>query len=369
LKAWPVLGITFIQAILLAAHWFIYRTIVDFWFPLSPVWALALRSAVIPLSISFLAAALLGFRLSNPPVRVFYSLSSVWLGVMNYLFLAACLCWPVDILLRLVSPGQHRPLIFAVLFGLAVITSIYGLLNPRMIRLRRIAVGLPNLPASWRGRTAVMASDLHLGNLNGLGFSRRIASMIAALEPDIVFIPGDLFDGSGADPDKLAAPLREFKPPLGVFYVTGNHEEFGHAERYTQAVARAGIRVLSNDKAVVDGLSICGIPYGDSTYPIRVKATLDALHPDRNQPAILLLHAPTRLPIVEHAGVSLQLSGHTHKGQFFPFTWLTRRVFGKFTYGLQQFGSLTVYTSSGAGTWGPPMRVGTHSEIVQITFE
>jgi predicted MPP superfamily phosphohydrolase len=369
LKAWPVLGITFIQAILLAAHWFIYRTFVDFWFPLSPAWSLALRAAVIPLSVSFLAAALLGFRFSNPPIRLFYSLSSVWLGVMNYLFLAACLCWPVDLLLRLASGNPHRPLIAAVLFSLALVTSTYGLLNARWIRLRRIAVRLANFPQSWRGRTAVMASDLHLGNLNGLAFSRRIASMIAALKPDIVFIPGDLFDGSGANPDKLAAPFRELKPPLGIFYVTGNHEEFGHAERYTQAVARAGIHVLTSEKAVVDGVSILGIPYRDSTYPIRVKAALDSLHPERGQPAILLLHAPTRLPIVEQAGVTMQLSGHTHKGQFFPFTWLTRRVFGKFTYGLQQFGSLTVYTSCGAGTWGPPMRVGTDPEIVQITFE
>jgi hypothetical protein len=85
--------------------------------------------------------------------------------------------------------------------------------------------------------------------------------------------------------------------------------------------------------------------------------------------SILLSHVPSRLPIAEQAGVSLQLSGHTHGGQVFPFTWFTRRAFGKFTYGLQQFGALQVYTSSGAGTWGPPMRVGTHPEIVLLRFE
>ena len=84
---------------------------------------------------------------------------------------------------------------------------------------------------------------------------------------------------------------------------------------------------------------------------------------------ILLNHVPNRLPIVEEAGVSLQLSGHTHGGQLFPFTWLIRRIFGKFTHGLHSFGGLQVLTSYGAGTWGPPMRVGTRPELVLLTFE
>jgi predicted MPP superfamily phosphohydrolase len=369
LKAWPVLGVVIIQAILLLAHWFIYRTWIDFWFPLGAAHTQALRVAIIVLAFSFVFAALLGFRFSNPAVRLVYTLSAVWLGLANYLFLAAILCWPLQLVTRVASLDPPAPLIAAPLFALAVLASAYGILNAQWIRLRRIAVRLPNLPASWRGRTAVMVSDLHLGNLNGLAFSRRIAAAIVRLKPDIVFIPGDFYDGSGADPDRLAAPFCDLAPPLGIYYVTGNHEEFGNPEHYTQALARAGIRVLSSEKTVIDGVSILGIPWGDSTYPIRVKATLDRLHPEASEPAILLLHAPTRLPIVEQAKVSLQLSGHTHNGQLFPFTWLTHRIFGKFTYGLSQFGSLAVYTSSGAGTWGPPMRVGTNPEIVQIAFE
>lgn len=369
MKAWPLLGITIIQAILLLAHWFLYRTFVDFWFPLSPAAALALRAAVIPLAVSFVAAALLGFRFSNLAIRVFYTLAAAWLGLANYLFLAACLCWPVDFALQLASLHPNRSVIAGVLFGLGALTALYGLSNAQWIRLRRISVLLPSLPASWRGRTAVVASDLHLGNINGPEFARRIVQKIARLNPDIVFIPGDLFDGSGADPDWLIAPLRELKPPHGIYFATGNHEEFSNPAHYLEAVRRAGIRVLANEKALVDGLAILGIPYRDSTYPIRVKATLDALKPDGPSASILLMHAPTRLPIVERAGVRMQVSGHTHRGQFFPFTWITRRVFGKYIYGLHKFGSLTTYTSCGAGTWGPPMRVGTAPEIVEITFK
>ena len=369
MKAWPVLGIGIVQAILLIAHWFIYRTFIDFWLPLDAAWKQDLRIAVVALSFTFVISALLGFRFSNPAIRVVYTGSAIWLGAANFLFLAALLCWPLDLLFHVVPVDPPMAYIAGLLFALAILAALYGLVNARWIRLRRITVCLPNLPASWRGRTAALASDLHLGNLNGVSFGRRIAASIARLKPDIVFFPGDFYDGSGADPDRLAAPFRDLNPPLGTYYVTGNHEEFGNPAHYTEAIARAGIRVLANEKAVVDGVAILGIPWGDSTYPIRVKAALDKLHPGPNEPAILLLHAPLRLPIVEQAGVSLQLSGHTHKGQLFPFTWLTRRIFGKFTYGLQRFGSLAVYTSSGAGTWGPPMRIGTAPEIVEMTFE
>jgi len=368
-KAWPVLGITLMQAFLLLAHWFIYCTWIDFWWPLGKAATLTLEVAVLFLGLSFISAALLGFRYENWPIKILYKLASVWLGLLNYFFLAACLCWLIGFVFWLAGQTLDRPLIAGVLFGIALLAGVYGLVNARWIRIRRVAVTLPNLPQSWRGRSALLVTDLHLGNINGVRFSRRIVAMAERLRPDIVFMPGDLFDGIRADPDRLVAPFKALAPPFGTYFVDGNHEEFGDPAYYSAALARTGIRVLENESITVDGLRIIGVSYRDSTYPIRLRATLEGLHLSRKQASILLNHAPNRLPIVEQAGISLQLSGHTHGGQLFPFTWLTRRVFGKFTYGLQQFGALQVYTSSGAGTWGPPMRVGTHPEIVLIGFE
>jgi len=373
LKAWPVLGVTLMQLLLFSAHWFIYRTWIAFWYPLGPSAALALRSATLVLAFSFIVAALLSFRFSNFLVAAAYKIAAVWLGFLNYFFWASCVGWLACLALRF-SPlapelPRCRPLIVGMLFALATLACLYGLLNARWIRIRRIPVKLPHLPASWRGRKALVLSDLHLGNINGRAFSRRIVSMVHRLAPDIVFIPGDLFDGTKADLDRLIEPFRQLSPPFGIYFVTGNHEEFGRAEPYIEAVTRAGIRVLANEQVVADGLVIAGIPHRDSTYPIRVRAALEALRLDPAQASILLNHEPTRLPIAEQAGLGLQLSGHTHGGQIFPFTWLTRRVFGKFTHGLHRFGALQVYTSTGAGTWGPPMRVGTHSEIALLQFE
>jgi hypothetical protein len=171
------------------------------------------------------------------------------------------------------------------------------------------------------------------------------------------------------DVDKVAQPWSEFTAPLGAYFVTGNHEEFTGHEKYVRAVQKVGLRVLDSEKIDIDGLQIVGVHYIDAANPAHFRAALQrtALHP--NRPSILLSHAPDHLAIPEEAGISLQLSGHTHGGQLPPFSWLTFRVYGKFIHGLQRFGEMQVFTNWGAGTWGPPMRLGTQPEIVLIQFE
>jgi predicted MPP superfamily phosphohydrolase len=373
LKAWPVLGIFIIEIILLLAHWFLYHTWIAFWGAPSLTTVLTLRIVLFVLAFSFIAAALLSFRFYNPLVAVLYRFAAVWLGFLNYLFLAACLTWLVWYVWLVsglsTNPAATRPLIAGAFAAVAFLTGVYGMFNARRIRVRRIAISLPGLPESWHGRKAVLITDLHLGNINGVRFCRRIVALATGLHPDIVFIPGDLFDGTMANLDKLVAPFKELTPPFGIYFSTGNHEEFAGKEHYVEAAARAGMKVLNNEKVTVDGLHVAGVPDGDSHSPIRLRATLEGLRLSPGEASILLNHVPSRLPIAERAGVSLQLSGHTHVGQLFPFNWLTRRVFGKFTHGLHHFGAMQVYTSSGAGTWGPPMRVGTHPEIVLFEFE
>jgi predicted MPP superfamily phosphohydrolase len=373
LKAWPLLGISLMQALLLLIHWFVFHTWIVFTGNPASAASHALRVSIIVLAFSFIAAALLSFRFSNLLVRTLYRIAAAWLGFLDFFFVAASLCWLIDFALLPFSPAamhpQTRPLIAVILFAAALVASIYGLLNAQWIRVRRVPIRLANLPAPWRGRTALLVSDLHLGNVNGLAFSRRIASLAARLQPDIVFIPGDFFDGTRTDPTQMADPFRALSPPFGIYFSTGNHDEYGDLANYIEALTQAGIRVLKNETVVVEGLSILGVSYHESTHILHLRSTLERLRPEAGQASILLSHVPNRLPIAEQAGISLQLSGHTHGGQLFPFTWLTRRAFGKFTYGLQRFGALQVFTSCGAGTWGPPMRAGTSPEVVLLQFE
>jgi predicted MPP superfamily phosphohydrolase len=355
-----------IQSVLFLAHWFLYRTWTFFWGAPDPS---GLKVVLAILSVSFVLASLLAWRSSHAMVRILYTLSAVWLGTLTFCFLAACSCWAIYGGARLAGLYPNRRELFLVLFAMALLVSFYGVVNAAWTRVRRVSVTLPNLPESWRGRVAALVTDTHLGHVRGFRFMRRIVTTLTRLRPDIVFIAGDMYDGTVARVRDLAQPWARLAAPLGAFFVLGNHEEFTDSAKYLDAVEHSGVRVLNNEKVTVDGMQIVGVHYRDSTNDDHFRSVLRHADVDRNSASILLTHAPDRLKIAEEAGFSLQLSGHTHGGQFFPFTWITSRMYGKFVYGLQRLGSLMVYVSYGAGTWGPPLRLGTTPEIVLIQFD
>lgn len=357
-----------VQLILGLGHILVYETWRHFWASPSPAGIVFARVAFLLLSVSFVAASLLAARYYNRIVRMFYTLASIWLGVFNFLFLAAALCWALYGLTILAGLQINRSNLFLALFSGAIVVSLYGIINASWIRVKRISVKLPGLPNSWRGRMAALVSDTHLGHVRGYPFISGIVAMLRQIRPDILFIAGDMYDGTRVEPKHLAAPWMNLSPPLGKFFVTGNHEEFSHSNQYTDALQRSGVRTLLDEKVVVDDVRLIGVTYHTLATPERFRSFLKNGGSPEGA-SILLAHGPHNLDIAEEMGVSLQLSGHTHRGQVFPFTWITSRIFRKYTYGLHQHGAMAVYTSSGAGTWGPPMRVGSRPEIVLIRFE
>ena len=357
------------QSILLVAHFFVYETWTAFHPRASAQTIEELRFATILLSFTFIAASLLAWRSANFLVRIFYTLAVVWMGFLDLLFMAAFACWIAYAMIYIARLPVAQQGVADTIFGLAVIAGIYALINASWTRVHRVTVKLPNLPEVWRGRTAALVSDMHLGHVRNAGFMRRIVRMLQHVKPDIVFVAGDMYDGTMVDVDKVARPWSGFTAPLGAYFVAGNHEEFTGHEKYVRAVQTVGLRVLDSEKVDIDGLQIVGIHFVDATNPTHFRAVLQRAAIDRNRPSILLSHAPDRLAIPEEEGISLQLSGHTHGGQFPPFSWITSRVYGKFVHGLQRFGKMQVFTNWGAGTWGPPMRLGTQAEIVLFQFD
>ena len=356
-----------IQCILLAGHWFVYETLTSFFgLPASPA---KLRVLFAILSVSFVSASWLAFRYANFAVRLLYTLAAVWLGFASFFFFASWGCWIVYYAARVFGFHPVPQIIGGALYGAAVLAGLYGMVNAACTRVNRISVKLPNLPESWRGRVAALVSDTHLGHVRNQAFVKRIIGMLTQLRPDVVFIGGDLYDGTAADLEALARPWAKLDAPLGTYFVAGNHDGFAGHARHVEAVRSSGIRVLNNEKVTVDGLQIVGVHYHDAMNVQQYRSILQQAELDRERASILLMHAPSGLPIAEEEGVSLQLSGHTHGGQIFPFTWIVSRVWGQFTHGLERLGNLLVYTSTGAGTWGPPMRVGTKPEIALIRFE
>ncbi len=374
--------VSIVQAILFLAHWFVYATVVHFWGGLATSWTVKL--AFVLFSISFVAASLRGWYSYGPLVRVFYSVAAIWLGFASFFLLASVASWIVAGVSALAGLGWRPAVIADATFGGAVVAGLYGIVNAAFPRVTRITVALPGLPPQWRGRTAALVSDLHLGHIRNVRFVRRVVEKIIALQPDIVLVAGDLYDGVAGDFEKLAGPWKALtsllpslaqgaspprKPAFGVYYIAGNHEEFYRNAEYLPPLLRAGVRVLDNEKVEIDGLQLIGVHYRDAVQPERYRSILQSMHLDRNRASVLLLHAPVQLPISDEEGISLQFSGHTHGGQFFPWTLVAKRVWARFNHGLQRVGDLQVYTTYGTGTWGPPLRVGTKPEIVLITFE
>ena len=360
--------IAVMQTLLFLSHWFLYKTWTSFTGGDGPHANAGLAIALGLLSVTFVSASLLAFRFSNPPVRWFYTAAAVWIGLLIYFVLAACACWLVTGIARAGGIDFHPRPLAELIFGLALLTGLAGIVNAKWVRVKRISAPLPRLPAEWQNREVALVSDLHLGHVRNMGFARRIAALVERLRPDVVFIAGDLYDGTAADMDRLARPWGRLSVPLGVYFVTGNHEEFRGHTKYQEAVSRAGIRVLDGEKIVLDGLQIVGIAYRDSIDPLRFQSILRRANLDPAKAGLLLTHAPNHLEIAETEGLELVLCGHTHAGQLFPFRWMPARAYGRFVYGLQRLGRLFVYTSSGVGTWGPPLRVGTAPEIVLIRF-
>jgi len=361
--------VTIIQTILFLTHFFIYKT---WMFAPTGNGASAtswLKATMWVMSVSFLVATLLAFRYSNPALRAFYRIAAVWLGIVSFLFFAACASWVVLGLARLAGVSGNFHAIVEALYAVAVLSGFTGVLNAGWTRIRRITVRLENLPEAWRGRKAALISDLHLGHVRNGGFLRRIVAKVMRETPDAVFLAGDLYDGTAIDAAKAAEPLRDLRAPRGTYFVAGNHEQFGDDSKYLQAVSNAGVRVLHNEKVEADQLQIVGVPYNHATHDEHFRKVLRQIGVDRNRASILLTHAPDRPHIAEEEGISLQVSGHTHVGQFFPWTWMARKIYRQFVYGLSRIGKMLVYTSSGAGTWGPPLRLGSSPEIVLFQFE
>jgi predicted MPP superfamily phosphohydrolase len=360
--------VTVIQFILFLTHFLIYETWVfaPAGAEISASW---LKVPIGALSVSFLAASLLAFRYTNPVVRTFYRVAAVWLGIVSFLFFAAGASWVVFGVTQITGMNVQLHKIVEILYAAAVFSGITGVLNAGWTRIRRITVRLENLPEAWRGRKAALISDLHLGHVRNGGFLRRIVARVMRENPDAVFLAGDLYDGTAIDAAKAAEPLRDLQAPQGTYFVAGNHEQFGDDSRYLKAVSNAGVRVLHNEKVEVDELQIVGVPYNHASRDEHFQKVLRQIGVDRNRASILLTHAPDRPHIAEQEGISLQVSGHTHVGQFFPWTWMARRIYRQFVYGLSRIGKMLIYTSSGAGTWGPPLRLGSSPEIVFFQFE
>ncbi len=251
-----------------------------------------------------------------------------------------------------------------ILLG-AVLFTVIGVIQARRPRVVRVSVPFADLPADLAGFKIVQLSDLHVGSTIQRSFVDRVVDRANALAPDLVAVTGDVADGFVPELRDHVAPLGRLRAPLGTFFVTGNHEYYWDPRGWMRELERLGIDVLSNEHRLIERgrgrLLLAGVT--DLSAASNPHAAV-AGAPDSDV-RILLAHQPRSAFAAQDAGFDLQLSGHTHGGQYFPFNVLVR-LFQPFVAGLHRLEAMWLYVSRGTGYWGPPLRFGAPSEITLI---
>ena len=275
--------------------------------------------------------------------------------------------------LAAVSPGLLQDSAVAVVL-LGVIVTVLGFVNARRTAaVVRVDVPITGLPRELHGFTIAQISDIHIGPTIKRPYLSRIVQAVNALGADMVAVTGDLVDGSVHELGHHVAPLAELRSRHGTFFVTGNHEYYSGAAGWVVELRRLGLRVLMNEHVVLEhdtaslvvaGVTDHGAHHFEPSQRSDPQAAIAGAPPHASM-RLLLAHQPRRAEAAEQAGFQLQLSGHTHGGQFLPWN-LFVRLQQPFTAGLHRLRGLWVYTSRGTGYWGPPKRFGAPSEITHL---
>ena len=251
--------------------------------------------------------------------------------------------------------------------GLGTLAGVVG--ARRRAPVRRVDIAVDGLPAALHGFTVAQITDVHVGPTVKRAYVQRIVDAVNALQPDAVAITGDLVDGRVADLRDDVAPLAGLRSRHGSFFVTGNHEYYSGGPDWVAAVERLGVRVLMNEHVtlqhqgsplVLAGVADYTAHHFEPSHRSDPQAALAGAPADAGA-KVLLAHQPRSAEAAAAAGFDLQLSGHTHGGQFWPWGWFVP-LQQPFVAGLHRVQQMWIYVSRGTGYWGPPKRVGAPSE-------
>ncbi len=329
------------------------------------------------LAASFIAAMFLEradiFLLGKPLSWI----GSFWLGAFVYFLLIVAAIDLVRLLNHFVhffpafmtsDPARTARLAAYGVISLVGILVVYGFINSHIIRVRNFDIKIAKEAGGRKTLNIAMASDIHLSSIINNGRIAAIVNKLNSLKPDIVLLPGDIVDGD-LNPvvrQNLGEALRRIKAPLGVYAITGNHEYIGGAEKACEYITEHGVKML-RDSTVFIGNSFYVVGREDRSARKRKPLSELMADVDKKYPVILMDHQPFHLEEAEENGVDLQLSGHTHYGQMWPFNYITDMVY-ELAYGYLVKGHTHIFVSSGVGTWGPPIRIVADPEIASFTL-
>jgi len=374
-----------VLSIMALAHFYVWWRLV--YAPAPPHGVKRVLTGVLLLLYLSIPMSFFATRASTGARKFFALPGNLWLGVLFILF-ASFLA--VDAL-RFVGAVVHRLVAEAppvdptrrtaiarllasavVLFtGGASAAALRSALGP--VTLRTVRVPLARLPKALDGFTIVQISDVHVGPTIGRAFVEDVVRRVNTLSPDLVAVTGDLVDGSVETLAGDVAPLAELRAKHGVFFVTGNHEYYSGVDEWCDHVASLGMRVLRNEHVTVgEGEASFDLAGVDDHEALRFGGVSNVERAvagrETSRELVLLAHQPRAAYDADRHGVGLQLSGHTHGGQIWPWRYLVA-LQQPVVAGLGRVGNTAVYVSSGTGYWGPPMRLAAPAEITKIVLE
>jgi predicted MPP superfamily phosphohydrolase len=308
--------------------------------------------AVIIFGLMFLGGMGLGAINDNPKLRGLNIGLGIWVGFfLMFLFLL--------MFFDLVGLFYHWPdyhLAGKAVMLIAAVLSVAGAANAFVIRTKMVKVPTKALK---KGLRIVLLSDLHLGPVHGLKYFKKVIALTNEQDPDLVLITGDLIDGRLTK--KIFAPINDIKAP--VYFSKGNHEQYAGWEDIEKYLSQTKAKILLNSKVDLGNIELAGIDFDWSAKAF--DAMVKKVKPTGEKYSILMSHGPPAFDAARKAGFDLTVSGHTHGGQFWPFTMLGR-LFVRYRVGMYERDGKHLFVTAGTGTWGPPIRLGVNSELAVI---
>lgn len=294
--------------------------------------------------------------------HLFFIVGAVMMGFVLYLLISTMAVDLVGLVWKTQAINYGL-----IAIGLASLVSVYGIWNAANLKITETDITIKGLVKPVR---AAHLTDTHLGHFRGAKNLQKIVDVINSQNVDIVFFTGDLLDSKIQLNDRSMLPLKNLKAP--VYFVEGNHDEYTGVDAIKGFLRSIGVRVLENEVANWGELQIIGLTFmsadGNSASPHtnpngpNIQNVLKALDIDAAKPTVLLHHGPNGIKYANRAGVDLYLAGHTHAGQLWPATHVANMIF-EYNKGLHDYNGTKIYVCQGTGTFGPPMRVGTNSEL------
>ncbi|MDP4164218.1 MAG: metallophosphoesterase [Bacillota bacterium] len=302
-------------------------------------------------------------------LSIFRTIGYIWFGFFQYCLLLLPLADLLIFMIKMTSSSWRIaifPIGLSVLCLMFIILS-YGLFNAYSPIVRKYAITIPKKNANINELRVAVASDMHFGRLSGVSHLKRLVKIIKGIKPDLILLPGDIIDDE-AEPfidKKMGAIMAELQAPLGVFGVLGNHEYYGgQIPTFIDLMNDINITILT-DEVITIGDSFHLLGRKDKTDKNRKSFAQLLEDVDPSYPIIAMDHQPQDLEAAQKCGVDILLSGHTHRGQMAPNHLITKKMY-ELDWGYLKKEQLHAFVSSGFGFWGPPFRIGSRSEVLEI---